>query len=472
MAIDDDTTSTEVLESHVQFVVSVLVRLPAVFANMYEKIPVMIDALTKLLEISNNDEIRRAVTHALGYVCDSKTYKILFNLIQTSLNGESDNTSNYSDYIIGTLITSYCYCITMCNITFGEYDIDLFRKLLNSSSPDILKAAHVGLGRVLKNNSLLFELLDSDHIQCYHALISSTACLFVNNTAHNSVVAAAEFVEQHPDLLSIFVVELYNSIRQFTNIIRNVRTTDYYFFYGYPQYVEIASIITVRMPAAFCAFIKDWQDEGDLKRVLFYTSKQHNYSQRAACLTVLSVFGELTIELCEMIIEALRDDPHVQNTCYKCLTRIISIKNETAVLNLLFSYLKSKSMNVRYAAVKMLLHLSRSSLIPFDQVRIALNDLMLNPSSTEDFLLIEEQENAWADSIYYYAGPFKDVVYSLLVKHLTGDTSGTVRRNELNDIDLDFAESEKAVRLSSCLYEEKPEETLPFEKPAKIKSID
>jgi hypothetical protein len=65
-----------------------------------------------------------------------------------------------------------------------------------------------------------------------------------------------------------------------------------------------------------------------------------------------------------MIIEALRDDPHVQNTCYKCLTRINSIKDETKVLNLLFSYLKSKSMNVRYVAVKMLLHLSRSSLIP------------------------------------------------------------------------------------------------------------
>jgi hypothetical protein len=49
----------------------------------------------------------------------------------------------------------------------------------------------------------------------------------------------------------------------------------------------------------------------------------------------------------------------------------------------------------------------------------------------------------------------RDVIYTLLVQHLTGDADKTVRRNELSDIDSDFAESEKAARLASCLYEEK-----------------
>ena len=78
------------------------------------------------------------------------------------------------------------------------------------------------------------------------------------------------------------------------------------------------------MPAAFCAYIKDWREGDHLKRALFYTSKQHDFPQRAACLTILSVFGELTVELCEMIIDGLRDDPHIQNTCYKCLHRLTS----------------------------------------------------------------------------------------------------------------------------------------------------
>jgi hypothetical protein len=249
--------------------------------------------------------------------------------------------------------------------------------------------------------------------------------------------------------------------------VQHVRTEDFYLDYGYPHYVMVAGLIAVRIPAAFCAFVKDWHDEDNLKRALFYTSKQHNYPRRAACLTILSLFGELTVELCEMIIEALRDDPHVQNTCYKCLTRINSIKDETEVLNLLFSYLKSKSMNVRYVAVKMLLHLSRSSLIPFDQVRTALADTMLDPSSNEDLWLIKDQDKVRTESVYYYNGSLKDVIYSILVQHLTGDTNGIVQRNKLNDIDKDFAESSTAARLASCLYEAKTEEHSSVEQPSK-----
>jgi hypothetical protein len=236
--------------------------------------------------------------------------------------------------------------------------------------------------------------------------------------------------------------------------------------------VRVAELIAVRMPAAFCAFIKDWWDGDNLKRALFYASKQHNHIQRAACLTILSIFGELTMELCQMIVEALRDDPHLQNTCYKSLTRITSIKDEKIVLNLLFAYLKSKSMNVRYVTAKLLLHLSQSSLISFDQVQTVLFDAMLEPNSNEDLWLIEEQDDVRAECIYYYAGPLKDVIYSLLVCHLTGDESKIIRRNELNDIDANFTESETAARLASCLYEKKVEENLPVINPTYVKSID
>jgi hypothetical protein len=310
-------------------------------------------------------------------------------------------------------------------------------------------------------------MLGSDYVQSYHALMGSTAYAFMYDAQQNSQNATAEFIEQHPDLLPIFVVELYNSIRHFTNSVHHVRTKDYYLTYEHPQYVVVASLVAVRMPAAFCAFIKDWHDGDNLKHALFYTSKQHNYPQRAACLTILSVFGELTVKLCEMVIEALRDAPHIQNTCHKCLTRITSIQDEKAVMNLLLSYLKSKSMNVRYTTVKLLLHLSQYSLIPSNQVQPVLNELMSDPDSNEDLWLIKDQDDVQAECIYYYAGSLKDVIYSLLVQHLTGDASGTVRRNELNDIDLDFVESEKASRLASCLYEKKDQEDVEVEKPPK-----
>jgi hypothetical protein len=346
--------------------------------------------------------------------------------------------------------------------------MDLFLSLLNHPSQDIVKAVRTGFGRVLKDQSFLFGMLHSDPIQCYHALIDSTAYLFIHDVQQNSENAVAEFIEAYPSLLSIFIIELYNSIRHYTNRLLPIRDKDFDLAYGYPQYVKIANLIAVRMPVKFCNFIRDWHDGENLKRALFYTSKQHNFPQRAACLAILSLFGELTVELCEMFTEALRDDPYIQNTCYKCLTRINTIKDEKVVLNLLFSYLKSKSMNVRYFATKILLHLVKSSLISFKQVRTVLNDLMLDSSSNEDLWLIEEQDTISIECGYYYAGPLKDVIYSLLVQYLTGDTIGNVRRQELNDVDSDFNESEKASRLASCLYEAKTEENVETERPIDI----
>ncbi|CAF1140039.1 unnamed protein product [Rotaria sordida] len=260
-------------------------------------------------------------------------------------------------------------------------------------------------------------------------------------------------------------------IRHFTKDIVYRETTDNILAYGYPEYVEVASLIAVRMPAAFVSCIKDCGYEDDFKRSLFYTSKQHDFSRRSASLIILSVFGELTVELCDIFIEALCHDPYMRNTCYKCLARINTIKDENAVRNLLFSYLKSKSMNTRYAAAKMLLYFSQSSLILYDQVRVALNELMSDPTSEEDLWLIEEQEDL-TECLYYYVGPLKNVIYSLLVQHLTGNTSRTVQKNGLNDIDSDFLQSDRASCLASCLYEEKKEEeNSEIEKPSKSSHV-
>jgi hypothetical protein len=467
LMIESDTTSNAVLESHAQFVVSVLVYLISLMEYDDETRPLMIDALIILFETSENNEIRRAAAHALGYVCDKETSEALFNELQMMVNNETDETSNYSDDVLGALVSSYCHCASVWEFNIHQDAMNLFRKLLKHHSQSVLKVVHVGLGCVLKNSSLLSEMLDLDHIQCYHALIGSTAYVFAYKAFEMSIESAAEFVEQHPDLLPIFVVELYNCIRHFTNRVQHMKTIDYCLAYGYPQYVQVASVIAVQMPAAFCAFIKDWKDGDNLKRALFYTSKQHDYSRRAACLTILSVFGELTVELCEMIIDALYDDPHVQNTCYKCLSRINSVKDGTAVLNLLLSYLKSKSMTVRYATAKLLLHLAQLSLISSGNIRTVLHGLMLDPDSDEDLWLIKEQDDMTANGKYYYAGSLRDVIYTLLVQHLTGDAVKTVRRNQLSDIDSDFAESENAARLASCLYEKKDEENITEENPLK-----
>ncbi|CAF2498035.1 unnamed protein product [Rotaria sp. Silwood2] len=471
LEIDGDTTSNAVVESHIRFVVSVLICIGTLFNHTFKSRALLINALVILYETSTKNDIRRAVVYALSYICNERTYKILFNQLQVAMNNDTIEASNNSDDIIAILISSYCHCVCIEKIVFDQDDIALFRKLLKHPSKNVLTASYVGLGRVLKDNSLLFEMLDFDYIQCYHALIGSTAYLLIYDCWEGNMNAVVKLIEEHPDLLPIFIVELYNSIRHFTDNVIYVRTIDCCLNYGNLRYVEVASLIAIRMPATFCAYIKDSHDGDNLKHALFYTSKQHDFPQRAACLTILSIFGELTVELCEMLIYGLRDDPHIQNTCYKCLNRIISIKNEKEVLNLLFSYLKSKSMNTRYVAAKMLLHLSKYSLVPFNQVRTVLNELILDPDSNEGLWLIKEQDSVITDCAYDYVGPLKDVIYSLLIQHLTNDVSGIIRRNLLNDINSNFVESEKVSRLAACFYEEKTSD-IQIDMPLKIKTID
>ncbi|CAF1482713.1 unnamed protein product, partial [Adineta steineri] len=426
LEIDGDTTSSLVLQSHVQFVVSILVCLVASIRYEEETRPQVIDVLITLVTTSQNNKIRRAAVYALGYICNKSTYKILFKELQILITDGINDIRSDSNSLIDAFITSYCNCISICDIEFDKDDMDLFSMILKDSPTNLRQTIHIGLGRVLKNNSQLLEILNSNCIE----------------------------------------------IRQFNNDVHHIRTIEYYLANGQPRYVEIAELVAVRMPAAFCGYIQDCGYGDSFKRALFYTSKQHNFPQRAACITILSMFGELTVELCEMIIVALQDDSHIQNTCYKCLTRINSIKDEKVVLNLLFSYLKSKSMNIRYITTKLLIHLSQSSLVSSEQVQKVLNDLMLDPNSNESLWLTEEQEGTLNKCHYYYAGSLKDVIYSLLIQNLTRDKSGAIRRNELNDIDSAFIEAERASRLASCVYEKKREENLEIEKPSKIKSID
>ena len=468
--IGGDVTSKLVLESHIQFVVSVIVSLATLSAHDDHSRSLRLDALVACIEKSRNLAICQAAAYAVGYILDQETYKIVFKKLQIIVKKAVNETSHHSDPLISALISSYCHFIAVSGIDFDQDDIDLFRQLLKYSSSIILKEVHVGLARVLKEKSMLLEMLDSNHIQCFHALIGSTAYFFKYEVQERCAKNTAEFVEENPALLSVFVAELYNSIRHFTKDVVYRETTENILAYGYPQYVEVASLIAVQMPAAFISCIKECGYEDELKRSLFYTSKQHDFPRRGACLTIFSIFGELTVELCEMFIEGLCHDLHMQKICNTCLTRINTIKGQNAVLNLLFSYLKSKSMIVRYAATKMLLHFSRSSVISFDQVRSALDGLMSDPTSEEDLWLIDEHEDLRTDSVYYCVGSLKDVIYCLLIQRLTGDTSRVVQSDELNNIDLDFIQSEKASNLASCLYEEKRDTDSRLSPPSHYKS--
>jgi hypothetical protein len=64
---------------------------------------------------------------------------------------------------------------------------------------------------------------------------------YIYPVEEKAVNAAAEFLKQHPDILPIFIVELYNSIHHFTSSVHGVKTMDYYLADAYPKHVGVAS---------------------------------------------------------------------------------------------------------------------------------------------------------------------------------------------------------------------------------------
>ena len=452
LSINEDSTSNEVLKSHTQFVVSVLFNLYKLLNNNDQTRQRAMVSLMKLFEKSVDNEICQSISYLLAYVSYEKTYKKIFNKIVWISNRLCYGTSHYSIDILCSLISSYFYCISVNKIALDEDDLNFFPTLLRHESEIIVKSVATGLARVISDGSSLIEYFNGNSIECYHALIGATASWYIDEIQQMNENKVVKFIEQHPNLLAIFMVELYDSMANFSCKMQHNLA------FGYPTYVKIGSLIALRMPSIFCTFVNDWFNGDSFKRMLSHMSKQNHFPQRAACLTILCILGELTVELCEMFMESVYDNPYIQNNSYQSIRHLRSIKDEKVVLNHLSSYLKSKSMSVRYMIVKILLHLSSSSLVAFEEVRIMLNDVMLDSTSNEDLWIIKAHDNYSFECQYYNIGPLKDVIYSLLVRYITRQTSDDIRTKQVNDIDLDFIESEKAARFSSCTYETKSED--------------
>ncbi|CAF1217853.1 unnamed protein product [Adineta ricciae] len=440
-----------------KFIERVLLSLHCILNNSKCGTSKLVESLADLISNNSSDLIRKAAIFTLGFSKNEDTLSIIFTIIELVARDLSDTSHGYSDELISTAIRSYCY-----NASTVGYDvspngeIETLQRLLDHPSVIVSTATIYGLGRILDVDALM-KILSSNCIQCYKAFIAGTSDSFLHSASTRCVKAAAALIEQHPDLLPILIQELYEHIRYFTDVIFNDVSVEYLYNYSYPHYANVAAVVAESMPAAFCTAVNDFVNGENLKRSLYYTSKQHHFPRRAACLTVLSVFGELTAELCEMLIRALLDDPSIQNTCYRCLSRIQSVKDEKVIVKIK-EYLRSKSMNARYVSCKLLLILSRlPNTISLDKIQKLFNDVMRDPESDEDLWLIVEQDDIFCGSIYYNAGKLKNVVYALLVDHFisSGKTGTTTMQKEAatqSILQQDFIASEKAARLAACLF--------------------
>ncbi|CAF2034580.1 unnamed protein product [Rotaria magnacalcarata] len=176
------------------------------------------DALSALMNSSNtSNSIKHAAVYALGFSKADTALSTLFSILKLATIDLSSNSHGYFDEIMSSTIHSYCYSVFNKNYDINQNgEIETSLKLLQHPSTTISIATRHGLGRFLDITSLM-KAFQSNHIHCYEALLARTVDLFVNDASAKCVVSTAALIEQYPDLLPIFVQELYKYIRYFTD---------------------------------------------------------------------------------------------------------------------------------------------------------------------------------------------------------------------------------------------------------------
>jgi hypothetical protein len=218
--------------------------------------------------------------------------------------------------------------------------------------------------------------------------------------------------------------------------------------------VDIAAVLAQKMPAAFCAEVNRSEFGEKLKRALFYTSKQHNYPRRAACVAILSLFVNLTSDMCDMFVAALLDSPLSQTIAYECVSRIQQV-NDPNIITKLFSYMSSKSLLARYTIAKLLVRLQQQDVILTVQVQSVLSESIKDRFSHQNlWLCVATAADFSLDVVYEHAGRLDRLLYTMLIEmsfnisKVSSNDSVLTNNNCQSFLERDFRHSDTPVHRS------------------------
>ncbi|CAF2893562.1 unnamed protein product [Rotaria sp. Silwood2] len=185
--------------------------------------------------------------------------------------------------------------------------------MLKHSSRHVQDAASIELAKVCPNVEKLLEFIEKDHRRCYQSLSRVNIDRSDTEAWKQHSKRMIELIKASPALLKIYINELYESIKNFTEQLE-----------PYPEQsdqfdelflIPIACELVEEMPSAFFVELDEMSYKENLQKALLCTSKQHDYRQRNACIKLLSTLGEFTVEICELLIDGLIESPTTQAAC-------------------------------------------------------------------------------------------------------------------------------------------------------------
>ncbi|CAF0896288.1 unnamed protein product [Didymodactylos carnosus] len=229
--------------------------------------------------------------------------------------------------------------------------------------------------------------------------------------------------------------------------------------FGDPSFVEVAAELVKEMPAAFCAEVQRSSfGEANFKKALYCTSIQHRFPRRVACIEVLSIFGQLTVDMSKMFVSALQDSAHLQRAVFRCVSRIREATREA--IEYLYEYLNSDSMNARYTVAKLLVNLAHQDVVSVREVQRALVVAMEDPSAQQELWIIKNHEGADAtERMYVCLSRLNQALYGLLVQLSFLRTKDSIEQtfhvNEseslTSTVNSQFEDAIKAAGLATCM---------------------
>ncbi|CAF3432199.1 unnamed protein product [Rotaria socialis] len=142
---------------HEQFVETILVSLPMNAVSSNSDISALVDALSVLMNSNNaSNSTKQAAVYALGFSNADNALSTLLSIIKFTITDLSSNSHGYSDEIMSSTISSYCYSASNKNYDiYQNGEIETLLKLLQHSSATISIATRHGLGRLLDITSLM-----------------------------------------------------------------------------------------------------------------------------------------------------------------------------------------------------------------------------------------------------------------------------------------------------------------------------
>lgn len=317
-------------ESHRLFVFSWCAKILSIDENAVD---MMLSILSKVLKGNYASNTQSSAAFILGHSSKQEVQQILLEVIENKASSDT----NIPETVVAACLHAYCWSCALNKIKNSddkqdnddeghkkddkvdenEKVVKLCEKLLKHQSSDVQEAAKIELAKFCPNVEKLLKYFENDPVVCYQSLVSVRIHESDTKSLKEHSKCVVELIKAHSDLLSFYALDLYNSVKTFGDELQPY--SEWSEEFGELFLVQIACDLIEEMPAAFFGEIDRMKDSENLQKALLYTSKQHGHRRRNACIKLLSSFGDFNIEICNLFINSLIENPSIQGTCFDAL---------------------------------------------------------------------------------------------------------------------------------------------------------